>query len=142
MPDNGRPTLILDASVAAKMLFEEEDSNLARDWRKMARLTAPDFILIEMASIAAKRVRRHLCAGEEASRAVRDVARLIDHLTPSASLTPRAYEIARDHGVSAYNGLYLALAEKVGAAVLTADAKQVEKARAAGLGKLVRPLAA
>jgi predicted nucleic acid-binding protein len=142
MPDSGRPTLILDASVAAKILFEEEDSNVARDWRKRARLTAPDFLLIEMASIAAKRLRRKLCAGEEASRAVRDVAKLVDDLRPSAPLAPRAYEIARDHGVSAYDGLYLALAEKVGAAVLTADAKLVEKARAAGLGKLVRPLSA
>ena len=141
MPGDGPDSLVVDASVAAKRWFEEPDSAVARDaLARVERLVAPDFLVIEMASIAAKRVRRGSTTSEQAELAVRGVAMLIDELEPSTPLAPRAYELARDHGISAYGGLYLALAEARGAPVLTADAKLVERARAAGLGDLVQPL--
>jgi len=141
MPGDGLPSLVLDASVAAKLGFEEDDSSLARDWRKRVGMMAPDFLVIEIASVAAKRVRRGLSTDDEAGRAMRDVGELVDRLVPSAPLVPRVFELARDHGISVYDGLYLALAEKSGALVLTADAKLVQRACAAGLEHLVRPLA-
>jgi predicted nucleic acid-binding protein len=140
MLDDGTETLVVDASVAAKFWFEEDGLEVARNLRTRVGLSAPDFLVIEMASIAAKRVRRGLSTNEEGSRAVREVVTLVDEFEPSAPLAPRAFELARDHGVSVYDGLYLALAEARGARVLTADEKLVKRARAAGLGALVQPL--
>jgi predicted nucleic acid-binding protein len=48
--------------------------------------------------------------------------------------------LARDYGVSAYDGIYLALAEIAGAPLLTSDVRLIRRVRAAGLGGLVRPL--
>jgi predicted nucleic acid-binding protein len=140
MPDSERPTFVFDASVVAKVWFEEANSEAARDARVRARALAPDFLSIEMASIAAKCVRRGLATEEQAACAVREVKDFVDELAPSGSLIPRAYELARDHGLSVYDGLYLALAETSRSSVLSADVKLVQKVRAAGLGHLVRPL--
>jgi predicted nucleic acid-binding protein len=143
MPNEGWETIVVDASVAAKRWFEEPDGAIAREALARAqRLIAPDFLLIEMASIAAKRVRRGVTTNGQAERAVREVADFIDELAPSAPLARRAFELARDHGVSAYDSLYLALAEREGVIVLTADRRLVDRARAAGIGHLVTLLAA
>lgn len=141
MPDDGRPTFVLDASVAAKIWFEESDSNLARQARRTARILAPDFLVVELASIAAKVVRRGLASEQLAGRAIRGAPMLADEWARSDTLALRAYELARSHGVSAYDGLYLALAEKRHAPMITADGRLVAMARASGLGELVRPLA-
>jgi predicted nucleic acid-binding protein len=139
-PDEAQPKLVLDASVAAKFWFDEDDSEFAIALQKRVTSLAPDFLFVEVASVAAKLVRRGLTTDDRAERALREVGEVVDVWTPSPELSARAYELARDHGVSVYDGLYLTLAESEGTAVLTADARLVEKVRAAGLDHLVRPL--
>lgn len=132
---------VLDASVAAKCFFEEDGSRVARelvlsrpDW------LAPDLIFLELASVAAKWVRRGVINRDLARDALAALPNLITNVWPCRGLSGRAYEIARDHGVSAYDGAYLALAETAETIVVTADQKLVARAREAGLGRLVRPL--
>ena len=140
MPDDST-TFVVDASVAAKRWFDEPDSATAIEALDRAqRLIAPDFLVIEIANVAATRVKRGLEEPAQAERAVRGVAVLVDLLAPSGPLALRAFEMARDHQVSVYDALYLALAEREAAAVITADVKLVSKARTAGLGHLVRNL--
>jgi len=135
------PTLVVDASVAAKLWFEESHSEVAdRVLKSGNHLVAPDLLFIEVASIAAKRVRRRLSPAGEATNAMVASKSFLDDVEPSAGLVDRAFELACNYGVSAYDGIYLALAEKHHAPVVTADSKLVARARAAGLGDLVRPL--
>jgi predicted nucleic acid-binding protein len=139
MPAEDR--LVLDASVAAKIFFQEEGSETARRVLKEgAPLLAPDLLFVEMASLAVKRVRRGLSTPQEAAFAVRSVRDLIDVVTPVATLCDRAFQLAIRHGFSAYDGVYLVLAEAEGAIMLTADVRFVRLAIAAGLSGHVQAL--
>lgn len=137
MPAN----LVADASVAAKLFFHEDGSDRARALLASGAIfAAPDLLFIEIASIAAKQLRRGLCAPELAREATIAVVDIIDDVVPSRELRLRAFLFARDDGFSAYDGSYLALAERLGVPVVTADDRLVERARAVGVGRLVRRL--
>jgi predicted nucleic acid-binding protein len=141
MVDESPPILVVDASIAAKRWFDEPDSETAiAALERARRLIAPDFLVVEIANVAAVRAKNNPEVRAQAERAVRGVEVLIDSLEPSRPLAQRAFDLACDHSVSAYDALYLALAERENAPVLTADNKLVAKARAAGLGHLVQPL--
>jgi predicted nucleic acid-binding protein len=143
MPDNPSGALVVDASVAAKVYFEEAGSKAARRLLKSAPLLlAPDLLFIEMASLAVKRVRRGLATANEAFAAVSSIPAIIDHVTAMEDLSEHAFQLAVRHGFSAYDGAYLALAERSHAIMLTADIKFAQLAMAAGLADLVLPLEA
>lgn len=133
---------VVDASVAAKIYFVEEDSELARAALQAAiRLIAPELLFVEMASIAAKCLRRGTTTREQAALSVRLIAGVVDQAIPLSALAGRAFELAADHGFSAYDGAYLALAEISGLPVLTADLRLARRASEVGLGHLVHLLA-
>src|SRR5579863_5139493 len=112
MPGDAR-TLVVDASVAAKLWFEEPHSDLADQvLTSGSHLVAPDLLFIEVASIAAKRVRRRLSPMVEATNAMVASKGFLDEVERSAAFVDRAFEFACDHGMSVYDGIYLALAEK------------------------------
>ncbi|HXA40366.1 MAG TPA: type II toxin-antitoxin system VapC family toxin [Phenylobacterium sp.] len=132
---------VLDASVAVKCLVEEAGSDLARaaiaqrsDW------TAPDLIFLEVASVALKSLRRGWLARDQAEAMVRNLPELLADVAPARTLADAAFTLAADHGFSAYDAAYLALAEATDSWVLTADIKLALRARSAGLAKLVRTL--
>jgi predicted nucleic acid-binding protein len=135
-------SFVIDASVAAKLHFFEGGSDQAAAFVEDAdRLVAPDLLFIEMASIAAKNVRRKIASRDRARLAVAAVTELLDAAVSLSDLAPRAFELAAAHGFSAYDGAYLALAEAEGIELVTADEKLVRRAREANLSHLVRPLA-
>lgn len=133
---------VLDASVAVKCLVDEADSHLARpavagraDW------IAPDLIFLEIASVALKSMRRGLIDRAQAEAMVSRLPRLLAETAPSETLAGAAFRLAADHGFSAYDAAYLALAESRRTTVLTADLQLVARAKTAGLGHLVTALA-
>ena len=129
---------VIDASVAAKLYFEEEFSELARlRVAEADQLIAPDLFHLEIANIAVKRVRRGTASEPAASAAVVGASRIVDEFVAHGALTPHAYALARDHSFSAYDAAYLALADARGLKLLTADAKLAGLASLAGLGRLV-----
>ncbi len=135
-------SFVIDASVAAKLHFVEDGSDRAMTLAENAdRLVAPDLLFIEMASIAAKNVRRGTASRERAHLAVMGVTDLLDSAVPLSELALRGFELAAAHGFSAYDGAYLALAEAEGIELVTADEILVRRAREANLSHLVRPLA-
>lgn len=132
---------VLDASVAAKTFFDEEGAHAARAWLVSgARVIAPDFLALEMASIAVKKLRSGDTDRETASAAVSRVFDLIDEVVSTRDHVVRAAEIAMRHGISVYDASYLAVAEARDCFVLTADARLVARADSEGLGALVRRL--
>ena len=133
--------LVVDASVAAKVFFHETGSDRARSLvTSGATFAAPDLLFLEVASIAARLLRRGACTEELAREATVAVADLIDDVTPSRDLRLRAFIFARDDGFSTYDGAYLALADRLGVPLVTADDQLVERARRVGVARLVRPL--
>jgi len=133
---------VLDASVAAKVIFQERGTLAARSLvMSGSRLIAPDLIYAEMASIAAKQVRRHGTPQAEARRAISELRRLLNETIPLIDLVEAAFDLAAQHGFSAYDGTYLALARTRGLVVVTADVKFMRKAAEAGLADHVTLLA-
>lgn len=127
---------VLDASVLAKCLFTEADSVSARAVVARAeRLIAPDYLFIELSSIAAKKIRRDGVTDAYAAEAIRRARPVLDELAPAGPMAAKALELAIEHGVSVYDALYLALAMLRESVVLTADIRLVEACKRAGLSR-------
>lgn len=108
MPDE----VVLDASVAIKVFLDEEGSVEARALvASGARFIAPALVLAEIADVLLKRRRRREVTPAFATAVLQRAATLFDELARIESLTTRAFEIAADHQLTAYDALYLALAE-------------------------------
>jgi len=125
---------VLDASVAIKVFIDEDGSEAARSLAASgARFAAPEFVLAEITSVLLKRLRRGEVLRTYAESALERARSLFDDLWPVERLTRRAFAIAADHGTSAYDALYLALAESKGCPLATADLRLVQRIAASGL---------
>jgi predicted nucleic acid-binding protein len=123
-------SVVVDASVAVKWvtpetLSEHADRLLARD----EALLAPDLLLVEAANALWKKATRGEISPREAARALDLLRGSGVDLRPTSPLLARAMEVARllDHPV--YDCVYLALAERERATVVTADARLLQQAR-------------
>lgn len=114
--------IVVDASVLAPALADDgDDGDRARDRLRGRRLCAPELVDLEVASV----LRRATAVGElEARRgaqALSDLALMPLRRVGHVHLLDRIWEL-RDN-VTVYDGAYVALAELVGATLLTADAR-------------------
>jgi len=128
-------TLVVDASVAIKwvvpeILSEHADRVLAGDHD----LAAPDLLATEAANALWKKILRK----EMSSRDAHEALDLLLHggLTwhPTHALLPRALDLARLSRHPVYDCVYLALAEQLGATLVTADAFLLKVAGARRIG--------
>jgi predicted nucleic acid-binding protein len=127
---------VLDTSVLAKCLFSEPDSDSARAAvARAGRLIAPDYLFIELSSIAAKKIRREEVTHAYAAEAIRRAQPMLDEVVAARPFAAKALELAVEHGVSVYDGLYVAVAMARDGVVLTADIRLVEACKRAGLGR-------
>ncbi len=121
-------SLIVDASVAAKWLVSEPDSDRAQallmDWRA-ARLDllAPEIILAEIGNMLCKRVLRDRMPTAAAVELYGKFNLLHLPIVPINQFVPQALELAVQNASSVYDCLYLALALNTGSTLLTADEK-------------------
>ena len=120
--------IVVDASVLATALSDDRDDGLrARSRLVGQRLSAPDLVDLEVTSLF-----RRLCAAkqlkaERANQALADLAAIRLERVSHRWLIARCWELR--HNLTVYEGAYVALAEVLGATLVTADAKLV---RAAG----------
>jgi len=126
--------IVLDASVAAKWLLIEVDSDKAealfRAWTaKRIGLLAPEILPAEVASTLWKRVMRGFLPSAEALRLHREFSDLAIPLHPVGELVGAALQLALQFRHSVYEGLYLALARETGADFVTADERLFNLAR-------------
>lgn len=114
------PRLVIDASALVGLLLDpgERGAHVA-DLVSGAQLHAPALLPFEVANV----LRRLHLAGKltaaEASVAHDDAARLPVELWPYEVVGPRVWELRGS--LTAYDGAYVALAERLGARLLTAD---------------------
>ena len=121
--------LVLDASVALKMIFVSEiESELALalqdDFRSKSRqLIAPDLLPAEMGHALMKADRKGIIPKGQGIILFDEFINPCPELFPYGDLYDRAMEIASDYRVGFYDALYVTLAEQEGCDLVTTDEK-------------------
>jgi predicted nucleic acid-binding protein len=122
-------TLVVDASVAAKWVLEEDGSDRANALRAEGGLIAPSLVAAEIGNTLWKAVHRGLVSRADALVAVEAALLPFDALMANEELLARALEVAMDLSHPIYDCFYLALAEREGAPIISADAKLLGAAK-------------
>jgi predicted nucleic acid-binding protein len=123
--------LVVDASVAAKWLIEEDGSDAALALLERDEpLIAPSLILLEVASVLWKRCRAGGISAAEGRSALAALEGYFAELVPDQDLVGSAFTIALDLDHPIYDCLYVALAAARDCRLVTADARL--------LGRLVK----
>ena len=129
---------VLDASVVAAALFQDEGADAARSLLVSGRsLHAPDLVHAEIANVIWKRRRRGEIDGQEAAELLADVLRLPLHITPSEGLVGAALQLALRTDRTVYDCLYLALAVGKKTVMVTGDRRLVNALAGSPLEKHV-----
>lgn len=134
-------TLVVDASVAAKWLFEEAGTTEALALLGSSEaFAAPELILAEISNVAWKRCRRGVSPADQASEAATEIEDFFELMTPLRDLASDAcaMAIALDHPV--YDCFYLALAERDDIQLITADRRFHERVQGTPWQERVRLL--
>ena len=115
--------VVVDASVLVEILLGTEAGLRASDRLLQATgaLHAPHLVDVEVLNAMRGLARRREVAPARAELALRDMLELRIERYPHGPLLARAWQL-RD-GVSAYDAMYVALAENLGAPLVTRDRK-------------------
>jgi predicted nucleic acid-binding protein len=114
-------TFVVDSSIVLKWLHEERDSEQARALSR-EHLVAPPLLYLEVVNVAARKWRWD-------EEALVELVRQLERSGLAFDEPPRA-RVARwaARGLSAYDALYVALAEAHGCSLVTADTAILELA--------------
>jgi predicted nucleic acid-binding protein len=117
---------VLDSCVAIKWFLAEPNSakaiQLLDDFNGLAHeLLAPDVFAVEVAHALSRAERRGLIQPPAGFQHLSDLLAYLPALHTALTLLPRAYEISSNMRIGVYDCLYVALAEREGCALLTAD---------------------
>jgi hypothetical protein len=141
-------TLVVDASVAAKWFVREDLYDEAAELLEhLDQLCSVDLLVLEVTNIAWKKLMLGAIPPAQAADMAKGIRASVPLLYPSGLFNERALELASKLRHSIYDCLYLACAEALDAALVTADHQFGRKAQASGLGKFVialgsRPISA
>jgi predicted nucleic acid-binding protein len=122
---------ILDSSVAFKWVvaepYTDKSLRVRDDFRNgLVELLAPDVYAVEVAHALTRAERQGRIAVAQSGRLLADILSTLPILHPSLSLLPRACELSSQMRVGVYDCLYIALAEREGCELITADDKLVK----------------
>lgn len=126
-----RPSLVIDASVAIKWVYSEEQSDEALLIARSYTLYAPELILFECANILWKKARRGELSEDEAAVSAGVLARTEIELVATKNLAQEATRLACLLGHPAYDCFYLCAAGNLDARFATADESLIRKLQAA-----------
>lgn len=125
-------TLVVDASVAVKWFAREVLTDRARELLSSPdELLAPDWLMVEAASTFWKKIKQSEMLEVHAERHIEDLPLFFSRKYSTRELLPEAFRLAVRLKHSVYDCIYVALAQREGAALVTAD---VELARAVERG--------
>lgn len=120
------PAFVVDASVGAKLVLKEEDSFRAHAVFRSASdgggsLHVPDHFFVECAQALRRAVRRRDLDLGEAAAVAEALAGLGLESAECRHLAGDALRIAEEASITVYDALYVALADRTGAPLVTAD---------------------
>ena len=126
---------VVDSSVALKWVLPEIDSHravaLRDDFRNGVHdLLAPDVFAIEVAHALAQAERRNIIHPPDGTLKLVDVLGTLPALHPYLPLLARAFEIGSAARIGVYDCLYVALAEREGCDLITADDRLIKNLQA------------
>lgn len=112
---------MLDASAAIAVLGNHPASGPLRLelTRSRGAVHAPELILLEVANVIGRAVRRKELTKDQARSGLLDLDDLVSERWSHRPLLPRVWGLR--HNLSAYDAAYLALAELLGATLVTLD---------------------
>lgn len=114
--------LVPDASVLAVALVDDGPSG--RSYRTRLRsgaLSAPELIDLEVTAVIRKQVRQGLLHPDRGEQAVIDLVAMPLTRVPHRQLLRRVWQVRNN--LTAYDAAYVAVAELLGATLVTADAR-------------------
>ena len=115
-------SVTVDASVAIKWVFEEQDHEAALGLAGSERtLHAPSLILTETANVIWRKWRQDHLDIRSGERALLKVAEILDQIHRSEDLLQSAMTIAFELEHPVYDCVYLACAMRENTALITAD---------------------
>lgn len=133
--------MIVDTSVAVKWFVVEDGRDAAVELLTSdVPLLAPDLILVETASALRRKVAEGRLPGAGAMAALDELADGPVDLVPTPPLVRRAVELADRTGISVYDACFVALADRRGVSLVTADERLARAVRLGGLDVEVRTL--
>jgi predicted nucleic acid-binding protein len=129
MAESQEDRIVVDASLVFRWFVAEDDSDravaLLQRWAgNRTRITAPHFLVAEVANALHQRVRQGHMTVEEAEARMEEVLspRLGIDFYDASNLHPRAVQLANQlRQPAVYDSIYLALAEALGGELWTAD---------------------
>lgn len=134
--------LVVDASVAAKWFLPEADAERAQILLNgRFTLLAPDLLWTEVASVIWKYARKSIITRIEAETMVRQALAFPVETHPCEPLLSDAMRLVLDHDRTIYDSLYLALAIRESATLVTEDAKLARSLKGGKLARRVSLLA-
>ena len=127
-------TLVLDASVAIKFYAIEPDTDAALAWiERGGRFVVPDIFLVEVLQALLRHHREARLSFGDLIGASAELAQLVEVPASSAELMPVALSLARTLDHKLHDCIYLALAQRLGCPLLTADLRLARKAKTSAL---------
>ncbi|MBE0448113.1 MAG: type II toxin-antitoxin system VapC family toxin [Actinobacteria bacterium] len=125
---------VVDASVAVKWFSQANEKDIEVALRlqelhlsKQSILTVPDLLFYEVAN--ALRYNVNFTEDDLAAAFISLTKLNLDAYPPSGGLIEESLKIARLHDVTVYDASYVALAQLLGCACITADSKFSRKAK-------------
>ena len=118
--------MVIDASVGAKWIFEEESSAEAlslieQAWNGQLKLLVPELFYVEVANICWQRMQRKMSSYDYVSKMIDELARLPLEQYSDSELFDVAFDNATQFKISAYDAIYVSLAEIYVVPLVTAD---------------------
>jgi len=112
--------IVIDASILANVVGDDgTDGDRAREVVAGQELSVPDLVDVEVVSVLRRRWLAKTMTARRFAAAVNDLGALPADRYPVLPFMPRAYELRAN--VSAYDATYVALAEQLDCALVTAD---------------------
>jgi predicted nucleic acid-binding protein len=135
--------MVIDASVAAKWFVVEPGAPAARELVASDNIfIAPELIVAEVLNVTWKRLIRKDLEWDQVADVPNALPKLFAELWPTRWLASRAFEIAAELRHPVYDCFYLALAEREGATLVTADRRLIGRLAGSRWDGLCRALVA
>ena len=124
--------IILDASVILKMIFEEQDTNIALQLREnhitgKEKMAAPELLYYELANVLATKTPLSV---KSSSSALAEIFNLeIETYTLGVEEFLSSINLSNKYKISVYDASYMILAKRLNCNFITADVKLVKKTK-------------